>query len=95
MAGSPRRSMLKSERRRCCGSRGSSIFVSAVCRPVTEGEEVSAVVVGESGDPLSGLAIRKPPNDCERLKSPSMSTRPVEQSVRLRIFGESQAIGAL
>jgi hypothetical protein len=25
---------------------------------------------------LSGFAIRKPPNDCERLKSPSMASRP-------------------
>jgi hypothetical protein len=25
------------------------------------------------GDTLSGLAMRKPPNDCERLKSPSMA----------------------
>lgn len=30
----------------------------------------------ESGDPRSGLAIRKPPNDCDRLRSPSMATRP-------------------
>jgi hypothetical protein len=25
---------------------------------------------------LSGFAIRKPPNDCERLRSPSMASRP-------------------
>jgi hypothetical protein len=31
---------------------------------------------GEGEVPSSGFAIRRPPNDCERLKSPSMATRP-------------------
>jgi hypothetical protein len=31
---------------------------------------------------LSGFAIRKPPNDCERLKSPSMAPRPQRMWLR-------------
>lgn len=37
---------------------------------------LSSLFVGvEAGDASSGLAMRKPPSDCERLKSPSMATR--------------------
>lgn len=45
---------------------GESAFVddSAVERPETSREDV--------GEAWSGFAMRKPPNDCERLKSSSM-----------------------
>lgn len=41
------------------------------------GDIVGAMLEGSSlnepGDTWSGLAMRKPPRDCERLKSPSMA----------------------
>ena len=77
VVGSPRLKRLNSERRRwCCGS-GDSAVVLEVASRATEGG-VAARACGEESeeDPRSGLAIRRPPKDCDRLRSPFMATRP-------------------
>lgn len=62
---------------RDCGLKVSPPFVKGLCVGEETGEsEAARLFIGsslrEAGEPLSGLAMRRPPSDCERLRSPSM-----------------------
>lgn len=62
----------------CCGRAGE---VEAALAAAGAGEAVAvATVSGVSSSSLSGLAIRKPPSDCDRLRSPFMALGKIQGS---------------
>lgn len=77
---SPRRNKLKMDKRFDCGSWDEGCRLDEACEYallVVGGEGRGGgglfVALEAAGEVLSGLAMRKPPNDWERLRSPSMA----------------------
>lgn len=74
---------------RHCGIKVSPPFVEGLFVGDETGEsEAARLFIGsslrEAGEPLSGLAIRRPPSDCERLRSPSMEGAVASSSGQLQ-----------